>query len=153
MREAARHSASGVVLGEPIRGQYVGKALVGRIRVLVVGALHRICGGILRDVRIQQIVTGRLQRFVVGGQRAIFQSARDPDPAHAVRMHDEGLIARDGVVAIGIFARLVIGSFVFGEVGVVVAGPLVLLLVPPDEFLALAPRLAVGTRRRAVIKD
>src|SRR3982751_136259 len=86
-------------------------------------------------------------------QRPIFQSARDPDPAHAIGMHDEGLVTCDGIVAFGGAARLVVGGFVFGEVGSVVAGPLVLLLVPPDKFLALAPRLAVGTRRRAVIKD
>src|ERR1051326_3233935 len=33
------------------------------------------------------------------------------------------------------------------------SGPLFFLFVPPDKFLALAPRLAIGARGRAVVDD
>src|SRR3712207_7763412 len=53
----------------------------------------------------------------------------------------------DGVHALRVCGRLVAGRLVLGEVGDVVAGPLALLLVPPDVLLALRPRPAVGIGR------
>src|SRR5437016_12374324 len=41
----------------------------------------------------------------------------------------------------------------FWIVGIVQSAPLLLLFIPPNQFFALAPRLAIGTRRSPVIYD
>src|SRR5205085_5282828 len=95
----------------------------------------------------------RFERLVVGRQRAILQSRRNPDPYHAVGMHDEWRVARQRVVAAFLFVAPIIGPLRFREIGNVVAAPLPFCLVPPNEFLPLAPRCAVGTRRAAVVEN
>src|SRR6185312_5746379 len=49
--------------------------------------------------------------------------------------------------------RSVVRSDVFLEVRNILAGPLSLILIPPHELLALTPRLAVRTRRCAVVEN
>src|SRR5438094_10376706 len=41
----------------------------------------------------------------------------------------------------------------FWIVGIVQSAPLLLLFIPPNQFFALAPRLAIGTRRSPVVND
>src|SRR6478672_1891887 len=48
---------------------------------------------------------------------------------------------------------LMVGRHFRFEIRSVRAGPLLLLVVPPDQFLALAPRLAVWPRRSPVVND
>src|ERR1700758_5213460 len=68
-------------------------------------------------------------------------------------MKDEGTIAGKGRISFSTFRRPVVGWLCRGEVRNIQAGPLLLRFVPPDQFLTLAPRPAIGTRRRAVIQD
>src|SRR5688572_6573592 len=78
----------------------------------------------------------------MGGKRTVLQAARHPQPAHAVGMHDEWFVS-----------PVVAGRFAALEVGHVMAGPFAFRFIPPHQRLALAPRFAVGTRRRAVVED
>src|SRR5437879_4284391 len=61
--------------------------------------------------------------------------------------------ARPGPRPGGAVRRPVARRLARGEVGDVVAGPLGLVLVPPHQRLALAPRLALGVGGGAVVQD
>src|SRR3712207_7075258 len=50
------------------------------------------------------------------GQRPVEQAARRVEPGAAVGHHDERVVAGDGVHALGVVGRLVVGSLVDGEV-------------------------------------
>src|SRR5581483_11807742 len=100
---------------------------------------------------IEWIGKHRLQWFVVRGQRTIFQSATDVNPTHAIRMHYEWLISAKRIITFSSRSGLVIRRFVFCEIRCVQACPLFFPLVPPNQFLALTPRLAVKPGRSPVI--
>src|SRR5437016_8169004 len=68
-------------------------------------------------------------------------------------MHDERRVAGERFVAALRFAAARTRALRLGEIGHVVARPLLRLLVPPDQFLPLAPRLAVRRRGAAVVED
>src|SRR3954447_7855701 len=68
-------------------------------------------------------------------------------------MHDERLISANSLHSLGTIAWTVIRWRVFLEVGNVFPDPLALVFVPPDELLAFAPRLPVGTRGGAVVEN
>ena len=68
-------------------------------------------------------------------------------------MQDERLVAGEAVVALGIFGRPIGRRFRLGKVGYVIASPFVLLLIPPDKFLTLAPGAAVRAGGGAIIED
>src|SRR5919205_800144 len=61
------------------------------------------------------------------------------EPAAAVRLHDERMVARDGVLGLRVVGRHVAGLLVLLEVGDVDTGPLAFAAVPPDVALALGP--------------
>src|SRR5690606_38405545 len=84
---------------------------------------------------------------------AVDEPARHVERTAPVALHDERVRAVERVDADG--AGLVAVGRRLGplDVGDVVAGPLPLLLVPPDVGLALAPRPPVGVGRRAVVED
>src|SRR4029079_5777388 len=86
-------------------------------------------------------------------QRTVLQAVGYPDPSHPVRMHDEWRIAAQALVARAAWRRHAIRRLGAAEVRRIEAGPLAHGLVPPDEFLALAPWTPVGTRRGAVVED
>ena len=153
MRKRARHAARRVVLGQAIGREHEREALIAQVGVAVVGTNLLVDRRIGRVLGIKRIAEGRFQRLVVRGQRTVFQAAGDVQPADAVGMQDERLVAGDGIHALCALGRLVVGPLLLVEVGTVKAGPLLLLFVPPDQLLALAPRLAVGTRRSAVVQD
>ena len=78
----------------------------------------------------------------------------DPYPSDAIGMQDEWLVSRESRVAdFGPFRRLIVGRLGRDEIGDVVARPFFVFRVPPDQFLSFAPRLAVRTRRSAVVED
>src|SRR5204863_8725284 len=103
--------------------------------------------------RVEIVLEVRLQRLVVRGQRPVLQAGRNVEPAKAVGVHDERRVAGKGLVAAFVLAAARARALALGEVRHIVAGPLLLLLVPPDEFLALAPRLAVGGGGAAVVEN
>src|SRR5665213_4256298 len=104
-------------------------------------------------LRVEQVAHRRFHRLVMGGEGAILAFAGGKEPADAVAFHDERMIAGDGLHALGAIGRLIIGLFVRLEVGRIDAGPLLLLLVPPDVFLALGPGSALRIGRGAVVHD
>src|SRR5579885_1250545 len=87
--ERAAHSTCGVMLGQAIRRKYMRKTFVVWEAVSVVWALLLLSRRIVGMLRIQLVLDYRLQRLVMRRQRTVFQSALNPQPAHAVRMHDE----------------------------------------------------------------
>ena len=90
----------------------------------------------------------------MGGQRSILKATRDVKPAYAIRMQGEWPCSAKGAGAFAI-AQVSgrVGRHLFFVVGVVEAGPLLFLFVPPYKFLAFAPGPAIGTRRSAVVDD
>src|SRR3569623_1715822 len=126
---------------------------IAELGVAIAGAILSVGCGILLVRRIERIVQQRFQRLVVRWQRAILQSARDIQPSHAVRMENEWSVARKSAHTGRARLRLIVGRFFLIEVGLVVAGPFLLLLVPPNQLLSFAPRRSVGTCGGAVIKD
>src|SRR5262249_16253256 len=61
--------------------------------------------------------------------------------------------ARQRFVAALLFIAGIVRPLRLREVGNVVAAPLPFRFIPPDEFLALTPRLAVRRRRTSVVED
>src|SRR4029079_8054120 len=59
----------------------------------------------------------------------------------------------DGVLGLRAVGGPVVGPLVGLEVGHVLARPPPLVLIPPDEPLALRPRLALGVGGGAVVED
>src|SRR6266700_4754970 len=153
MRQHPRHRARSVMFRQSISAHDVGKPLIRGARVLVLWPLFVPCCRVALLLGIEWIPDRRLQGLIVGWKRAVCQSLRNPDPADAIRVQDEGFIAREGLISLRIFMRLVIGRFAFREVRDIQARPLFLLLIPPNQFLSFAPWTAIGARRSAVIKD
>src|SRR6478752_5209144 len=87
-------------------------------------------------------------------QGAVFEPAVDEDPSDPVGVQHERGIAGYGVntSAISQIAR-VVRTLLQIEVRAVKAGPSLLLIIPPNEFLFFAPWLAVGRSRSAVVDD
>src|SRR3954469_14071895 len=86
-------------------------------------------------------------------QRSVDDAARCVQPTLAVRLHDERVGTADGVRPSGVLVGNVIGTLVRDEIRYVMTGPLTGVFVPPDVRLALAPRVALRVRRRAVVDD
>src|SRR5690348_13543107 len=153
----ARHRAGGVLLGEAICRDDVGELRVLQPVVGHVGAVERHHTGVVGAGGIELVAHRRLGRLVVRGQRAVFQAGWDVDPAAPVRLHDERVGAGDGVHADALLLNGGAGRLVKLEVGHVVAGPGALAIVgagiPPDQLLALGPRVAVRIGGGAVVED
>src|SRR5579883_1769864 len=150
----ARHPSCGVMLCKAIGAQHVREARVAAgFCVSVFRPLLSIGDGVCTVRRVERIGGDAFQRLVVRRQRAIFEPTAYPDPAHAIRMHDEWLVASESFVAGCIFWRLIFGGFGLGEIRIIQTGPLFLFFVSPDELLAFAPWFAIGTCRSAVVED
>src|SRR5438093_2933647 len=91
--------------------------------------------------------------FVMGRKRPVLETLRDEEPRAPVRLHDEGVVACDGLLGLRVVRRPVARLLVLLEVGDVEPRPLAVLLVPPDVLLPLRPRLPVGIGRGAVVED
>src|SRR5215208_2978727 len=86
-------------------------------------------------------------------ERAVLEANGSEQPAEPVAVDDERSVAGDrivpGRVRLGPVRRR-LGSL---EVGHVEPGPLPVLLIPPDVFFPLRPRLALGVCGGAVVED
>src|SRR5579864_5483685 len=138
---------------QPIRAHDIGEANIGRTGVTVFGPLVPHCCRIALLVWIKWIANWRLQSFVVRWQRTVGQSLRRENPASPIRVQDKRFISGESLITLRVFRRLIIRRFRPREVRDVQPGPLFVLLIPPNEFLALAPRLPIRTGRGAVIED
>src|SRR5438105_4433147 len=102
---------------------------------------------------IEQVLDHRLFGFVVCRKRTVEQARRRVQPALPVDLEDERIDAGDRVQAGGAEDGPVRRRPIGDEVRVVVAGPLLRLLVPPDVSLAFAPGLSVRGRGSAVVEN
>src|SRR5664280_2143119 len=107
----------------------------------------------VRLLRVERVADRRLLRLVVRRKRPVEHAHRREQPSLAVGLHDERVVAREPRGAPGARLRPEGRRLVGHEVGHVVTGPLAVLDVPPDVLLALAPRLALGIGRGAVVED
>ena len=102
---------------------------------------------------IKRIRDNAFQRLIVRWQRAVFQSAGNPNPSHAVRMHDEWLVTGNCIIAFRAFLWPIVWRLLLCEVRSVVACPFLLFGVPPHQRFALAPWLSIRTRRSTVVQN
>ncbi len=131
MRERTGHAAGGVMLGEAVGGEHVREFNVGRTGVVIAGARFAIGLRIGLPVGVKRIFHRGFERLVVRRKWTVGQTDRDPDPAEAVGVEDERLVAFQRGVAFGIGRRLVVRSFGGDEIGDVVAGPFFGGGIPP----------------------
>ena len=122
-RQVAAHRAGGVLLREPEGRGDDGVARVPRRGERVVVAVPAQRGGVRVHLRVESVLDRRLERLVVRRHRPVQQAARRVQPGPAVAHHDERVVARDPVHALGVVRRLVVGALVGREVRDVVAGP------------------------------
>ena len=148
--QEAAHAARRVVLGQPVGGHHVREvpaAVEGVVRPLEDGP-DRVA-----LLAVEGVLDRRLLRLVVGGQRPVGEPVGRVQPAPPVGLHDERLAAGEGVLGDRVRRRLVVRPLRPREVGHVVAGPLALLLVPPDVGLALRPGPAGRVGRSPVVEQ
>ena len=152
-RHRAGRRAARVVLGQPVGGHRVGVARVADRVVRVVGPLPAL-GRRVVLLRVERVPDRRLDRLVVGRQGRVLQARGHEERRLAVRDHDVGRAAVEGVHSLRVLAPVGIVVRVLRrlEVDGIVADPFALALVPPDQPLPLGPRLAVRVGRRAVVQ-
>ena len=141
-------------LGETKGREHVRIGGIARVLQLVAGAGPAI-GGRVVLLRVQRIADRAFHWFVMRRQRPVLEAGGDEDHRLAVGLHDERVVAAMRVHALRVLAEIrpVGGRAVRDEVGHVVADPAPLVLVPPDELLALRPGAAVGIGRGPVVED
>src|SRR5438270_3285157 len=101
--------------------------------------------------RVKRVVHRRLEWFVVRRHWSVLQSARDMKPAESVFMQHKRRIARNCIKPTLVSGRPKFRWLFRRKIGDVDAGPFVLPLVPPDQFFAVAPRLARRFGARSII--
>src|SRR5215212_9187633 len=114
------------MLGESIRREDVREDLRPLVTVRrVIGVLGPwgLLAGRVRPQGVEEVVEGGLVRLVVGREGIVGEASRCVEPAIAVRLHDEWLVAPDGILSPRAFGRHVVGPRGQREVGLVVAGP------------------------------
>src|SRR5699024_7459277 len=74
-------------------------------------------------------------------------------PAAPVGLHDERIVAGKSCGAALLGVPAVVGVLLRREVGDILPGPPLVLVVPPDIPLAFAPGLAVGVGGGTVVED
>src|ERR1043166_3356940 len=85
--------------------------------------------------------------------RPVLQTACDVKPTKSVFVENKRTIACDCVQSALIALRSETRFLVWHKIGIIAAGPFTLRSVPPDELLALAPRLSIGCSAGAVVND
>src|ERR1700730_536719 len=152
MAEESRHAAGGMVLGQPVGSEDKWKSRIAGRREPVFLASKPIDRRV-RVARVKRVVHGRLERFVVCRHRPVLQTLRNVQPAETVFMQRERRVTRDCIKSALVSGWSKFGRFFGRKIGDVDAGPFPLPLVPPDQFLAVAPRLARRTGARSIIYD
>src|SRR6266853_5924418 len=85
--------------------------------------------------------------------RSILQTARDIKPPEPVFMRDERRVAGNPIKAALVSGWSKRWGLLHRKIGSIDSGPFVLRPVPPDQFLALAPRLAGRAGTCSIIYD
>src|ERR1700736_4862571 len=150
MTKETRHAASGMVLGQSISRENKRKSRVARRGEAVFWPGKPIDYGV-RVARIKCVVHRRFERFVVSRHRSVLQTFRNMQPPKTVFVQDERRIARDPSKSAFVSSWAKLGRLVGHKIRDVDAAPFVLALVPPNQFLALAPRFAGRFGARSII--
>ena len=141
-----------MVLGQPVGREDKWKSRVSGRRepIFLAGKpIHdRIC-----VARVERVAYRRLERFVVGRHRPVLQTCRNMKPAESVFVQEKRRVAGDRVQTLLVAFRFETRALFQRKIGNVVSGPFFLRLIPPDQFLAFAPRFAIWTRARPIIDD
>src|SRR5437016_6651410 len=103
--------------------------------------------------RVKRVVHRRLERFVVRRHWSVLQSARDMKPAESVFMQHKRRVARNAIESPLVSSWSKLRRLIGRKIGDVDAGPFALGLVPPDQFLSIAPWLAGRFGARSIIYD
>src|SRR6266566_8269389 len=82
--------------------------------------------------------------------RSILQTARDIKPPEPVFMRDERRVAGNPIKAALVSGGSKLWRFLHRKIGIINASPFALRAVPPDQFLAIAPRFAGRTGARSI---
>src|SRR6266567_3645636 len=107
----------------------------------------------VRVARVKRVVHRRLERLVVRRHRAVLQTARNVKPAEPIFMQNEGSVAANPIEAALVSGWSKLWRLLQRKIGGINARPFALHLVPPDQFLAIAPRLAGRAGARSIIYD
>src|SRR5438270_2953499 len=152
MTEKARHAAGGVVFGQSVSRENKRKPWVARRRepVFLAGKPidHRVC-----VARVKGVVHRRLEWFVMRRHRPILQTLRNVEPAEPVFVQHERRVPGNCIKTALVSAWSKFRRLFWRKIGNVDTGPFALPLVPPNQFLALAPRLAGRFGARPIIYD
>src|SRR6266446_7923106 len=148
MTEKARHATGGMVLGQPIGCKNKRKSRVTRWRESIFLAGKPMYGRV-RVARVKRVVHRRLERLVVRRHRAVLQTARNVKPPEPIFMQNEGSVAANPIEAALISGWSKLWRLLHWKIRDINARPFALHLVPPDQFLAIAPRLAGRTGARS----
>src|SRR5262245_11298424 len=150
MTQKARHTSGGMMLGQPVSCKNKRKPRVSwrREPIFVAGKPMHSRG---RVARVKRVVYGRLKGLVVRWHRAIFQTTRGIKPPAAVFMQNKSSVAGNRIKAALVSGWFKTWRFLHRKIGVIQARPFALHLVPPDQFLAIAPRLTGRAGARPII--
>src|SRR6266849_2831415 len=133
----ASHLSTDMVLGQTIGRDHDGVVFVAyRGKTIIWPIAVVLCSRVALLV-VQGIVNWRLCRFIMGGQRPIFQPRWHKEPTLAIRLHDKRIAARNSIHTRRAGWWHVVRWLVQREIRYVEARPFLLLLIPPDVLLAL----------------
>src|SRR5436309_13043955 len=93
----------------------------------------------------------RLERLIMKRHPPVLQTFPHVKPAESVFVQNERRITALTVEPTLLILRFVIGRLVFFKIGNIYPSPI--SRVPPDEFLALAPRFTTRPRAGAIVND
>src|SRR6266850_7250813 len=85
--------------------------------------------------------------------RSVLQTARDVKPPEPVFMRDKRRVAGNPIKAALVSGWSKLWRLLHRKIGVINACPFTLHLVPPDQFLAFAPRFTGRAGARSIIYD
>src|SRR5436305_10194450 len=141
-----------MMLGQPMGCENIRKPWIAwRSKTIVLASEpvdHRI--GV---ARIKEIAHWRFQRLVMCREWAVVQTFGHVNPTEPVLMQHKRRVARDRVQPLFLSRRPITRSLSGREIGDVDSGPFALGLVPPHQFLSLAPGLACRAGARSIIYD
>src|SRR5579875_2667458 len=149
----ARHRTADVMLRQAVSGDDDRIVLIPNGCETIELPILEVDRGRIALLLVERVMYGRLRWLVVRWQRPILHPLWREEPAPAIRLHNEGIAARNSVHARRVGWRRIVGSLVQREIGNVVARPLFLFRVPPDVLLALRPGAALRIRRCTVVED
>src|SRR5260370_12772977 len=148
------------MLGEPVGGNRIGILRVSKSVLWVIPPAPVLHDRVGRHFGIEQICDRGLYRLIVRGQWPIGQSTRNEEPASHVPQHCKWIRSRMRIQSTAHWVSFSSRRLRLRKVRHIVpnptpfcAIPIIVFRVPPDIFLALAPRLAFRISGGTIIKN